>query len=51
MAVKELILLILPLLCVGSDIFKSVPTIGLGVDVGLVVPCCEVTLLTGGIGL
>ena len=50
-AVKELILLILPLLCVGSDIFKSAPTIGLGVDVGLVAPCCEATLLTGGIGL
>ena len=49
--VKEFILLILPLLWVGSDIFKSVPTIGFGVDVGLVVPCCDVTWLTGGIGL
>ena len=50
-AVKELILLTLPLLWVGSEVFKSAPTISLGVDVSLVAPCCTTVLPTGGMGL
>ena len=50
-AVKELILLTLPLLWVGSKIFKLAPTISFGIDVGLVVPCCEKVLPTSGMGL
>ena len=50
-AVKELILFTLPLLWVGSDVFRSASIIGLGVDVGLFAPCCKEILPTSGIGL
>ena len=50
-AVKEFILFTLPLLWVGSDIFRSASIISLGVNVGLVVLCCEAVLSTSGIGL
>ena len=46
-SVKEFIPFTLPLLWVGSDIFRSVSIISLGIDVDLVVPCCEAVLPTG----
>ena len=49
---NEFTILALPLLWVGSDVFRQVPMSSLGVDVGTVVPrFWEVTVLMGGIGL
>ena len=51
LVVKELILFTLPLLWVGSKVFRSASTTGLGVDVGHAAPCCEAAFPTGGMGL
>ena len=46
MVLRKFTLLTLPLLWVGSDIFRCISSVGFSVDVGL-----DVTPLTGGIGL
>ena len=48
---KELMIFTLPLLWVGSEVFMSASTTGLGVDVGSAAPCCEAAFPTGGMGL
>ena len=51
LVVKELILFTLPLLWVGSEVFRLASTTGLSVDVGHAAPCCEAAFPTGGMGL